>query len=133
MIRVFIGFILGVVATFYALPVIESGIGKIDRPAIGDWLSSDDSQESSKHSTYRPTAGFIQHADTQLAAELVTAISSIRTRAMHAPASEYVVKLITKLVEREPGIQPFVSDRIGDGLTNQEALEIFEQYYSIKV
>ena len=62
----------------------------------------------------------------------MTAISVTRTRALNDQTSDYVVKLITNLIEREPGIQSFVRERLGTGLTNREALEIFEKYYSIQ-
>ena len=43
-----------------------------------------------------------------------------------------MVKLITNLIEQEPGIQTFVRERLGNGITNREALEIFEIYYTVK-
>tara|TARA_B100000700_G_scaffold15921_2_gene15835 strand:+ start:4447 stop:4848 length:402 start_codon:yes stop_codon:yes gene_type:complete len=132
MIRTIIGFILGAVATFYTLPFIESGTGKLPRPAIGDWFSSENNNHSSNIINSVPPSDYRQHADSTLAAEVMTAISVTRTRALNDQTSDYVVKLITNLIEREPGIQSFVRERLGNGLTNREALEIFEKYYSIQ-
>lgn len=131
MIRTIIGFILGAVATFYTLPIIESGTGKLPRPAIDDWFSSDNNNHSSNIINSVPPSDYRQHADNKLAAEVMTAISVTRTHALNDKTSDYVVKLITNLIEREPGIQSFVRERLGNGLTNQEVLEIFEKYYSI--
>lgn len=132
MIRIIIGFILGTAVTFYALPFIESGAGKLPRPAIGDMFSSDDNHHSSNIINSVPPAEYQTLVGNKLAAEVMTAISITRTRALNDQTSDYVVTLITNLVEREPGIQSFVRDRLSNGLTNREALEIFEKYYSLQ-
>ena len=75
MIRTIIGFILGAVATFYTLPFIESGTGKLPRPAIGDWFSSENNNHSSNIINSVPPSDYRQHADSKLAAEVMTALS----------------------------------------------------------
>lgn len=132
MIRTIIGFILGAVATFYILLFIESSTGTLPRPAIGDWLSSESNNHSSNIINSVPPLDYRQHAENKLAAELMTAISVTRARSLNDQTSDYAVMVITNLIEREPEIQPFVRDRLGNGLTNREALEIFEKYYSIQ-
>ena len=132
MIRTVVVFMLGAISTFYILPFIESGTGKLPRPAIGEMFSSNESHHSSNTINSEPPADYRQHIDRKLDAEVMTAISVTRTRALNEQASGYVVKLITSLIEQEPGIQTFVRERLGNGITNREALEIFEKYYSVK-
>ncbi len=132
MIRTIFGFILGVVATFYTLPFIESNFGSLPRPGIGELFAAKENQHSSNIINSVAPEEYAQLTNNKLAAEVMTAISVTRTRALNDQTSDYVVKIITDLVEREPGIQTFVRDRLSNGLTNREALEIFEKYYSIQ-
>lgn len=131
MIRTLIGFVLGVMVTFYTLPVIESSFGKLPRPQIGKIFSSNENHSSNIFNSM-PPAEFQSHFDDKLSGELMTAISITSARALDEQASVYVLKLITNLVEVEPGIQSFVQDRLGDGITNKDALEIFEKFYSLQ-
>ena len=132
MIRTIFGFILGVAATFYTLPFIESNLGSIPRPGIGDLFATKENLHSSNIINSVAPKEYAQLTNNKLAAEVMTAIAVTRTRALNDQTSDYVVKIITDLVEREPGIQTFVRDRLSSGLTNREALEIFEKYYSIQ-
>ena len=131
MFRTLIGFVLGVITTFYTLPVIESNFGKLSRPEIGKIFSSNENHSSNIINSIPPEK-FQTHFDDKRADELMTAISIISARALDEQASVYVLKLITDIVETEPGIQAFVQDRLRDGITNKDALEIFEKYYSLK-
>lgn len=132
MIRILIGFVLGAITTFYTLPFIESKFGDLPRPELGEMFSSKENQHSSNIINSMPPDEYVNYTDNKLAAEVMTAISVTRTRSLNDQTSDYVVKLIADLVEREPDIQTFVRNRLSNGLTNREALEIFEKYYSIQ-
>ncbi|QFT57140.1 hypothetical protein [Microbulbifer sp. THAF38] len=132
MFRIVVGFILGAISTFYILPFIESGTGKLPRPDIGGIFSSDKNHHSSNIINSVPPSDYRQSINQKLDADVMTAISVTRTRSLNEQASSYVVKLITNLIEQEPGIQTFVRERLDNGITNREALEIFEKYYSVK-
>lgn len=132
MIRMLIGFILGTITAFYTLPFIESQFGDLIRPTLSEMFSSGERQHSSNIINSMPPIDYRKKHDTKLAAEVMTAISVTRTRSKNDQTSDYVVKVITDLVEIEPGIQSFVRERLSNGLTNREALEIIEEYYSIQ-
>ncbi|MCG8612059.1 MAG: hypothetical protein MI864_16150 [Pseudomonadales bacterium] len=132
MIRILIGFVLGIITAFYTMEFLESQFGDSPRTELRDLFSSKDNQHSSNIINSMPPEEYVNHSNNKLAAEVMTAISVTRTRSLNDQTSDYVLKLVTKLVGREPGIQTFVRDRLSNGLTNREALEIFEKYYSIQ-
>lgn len=130
MIKTIIGFVLGVVATYYSLPVIEEYSGKLPRPSL---TSTNEVRHTSNIiNSMPPSLRQTNHGSDEFGSEIMTAITLTKTRELDADASDFVLKLITKLIEVEPEIRPFIKNRMPDGLNNREALEIFEQYYSLK-
>jgi len=124
MLRIFFGFAIGLVVAAYTLPIIDKHFGKIPLPDVSKVVSNETTHTSNVINPVPP--------NHSLSAKVQTALSIIGTRPLDAAASDFVVGLITELVEIETGIQPFVRNRVSGGLTNREALEIFEKYYAVQ-
>lgn len=130
MLKTIIGFVLGVITTYYALPVLEEYFGKLPRPVLS---SPKEVNHSSKIiNSVPPSPQKISETGDNFGGEIVTAITLTKSRAADAKSSDFALKLITKLIDDEPEIRPFVKKKLPDGLTNRETLEIFEQYYLLK-
>lgn len=130
MIKTLIGFILGVVASYYTYPYFGDHFRDFGQQINSTSFSSNSHTNNSSRTLLSEQNRMI--ANNQLSVELMTAISVIKTRKLSAHTSEFTVQLISKLVEKEPGIQSFVHARLDNGLSNREALEIFEQYYFLQ-
>jgi hypothetical protein len=130
MIKLIIGFILGVLAAYYTLPVIENYFGKLPRPS---WASgNNEAQHSSNIINSMPPSQRKTPEVHDFSNEIMAAITLSKTHNLDAKASNFSLKIISKLIEANPELKPFVRARIPDGLTNREALEIFEQLYALE-
>jgi|SRR5690554_688079 len=130
MLKTIIGFVLGVITTFYALPILEEYFGKLPRPVLSS--PKEVNHSSNIINSVPPSPQKTAETGDNFGGEIVTAITLTKSRAADAKASDFALKLITKLIDDEPEIRPFVKKKLPDGLTNREALEIFEQYYLLK-
>lgn len=132
MLRIFFGFAIGLIVAAYTLPVIEKHFGKIPLPGVSKVVSNETTHTSNVINPVPPNHFTRTDKNFSLSPKVQTALSVIGTRPLDSATSDFVVGLITELVETEPGIQPFVRNRISGGLTNREALEIFEKYYAVQ-
>lgn len=130
MLKTIIGFVLGVITSYYALPVLEEYFGKLPRPVLSS--PKEVNHSSNIINSAPPSPQKTSETGDNFGGEIVTAITLTKSRAADAKASDFALKLITKLIDDEPEIRPFVKKKLPDGLTNREALEIFEQYYLLK-
>lgn len=131
MFRLVTGFILGLVAAVYTLPVLGNFSGQISCPSISGWFS-DNAGHGSNTINSVPPGEYLPVNQDDFDAKIMTAISVSRMRDLGGPTSEYVIKLISTIADKQPDIRGFILDRLRDGLTNREALEIFERYYAIQ-
>lgn len=67
---------------------------------------------------------------TEMSARVVTAISIISTRSENEQASDYVISAIKLMTQGRPDIQALFQKNSENGLSNKEATEIFEKFYS---
>ena len=67
-----------------------------------------------------------------ISASIRTAITLISARDLDDQTSDFAVNLITDLIEREPKLQKYVRIQLTNGITNKEALNIFEKYFSLQ-
>lgn len=130
MLKTIIGFVLGVITTYYALPVLEEYFGKLPRPVLSS--PKEVNHSSNIINSVPPSPRKTSQTGDDLRNEIMASISVTSLRAPDAQASEFVLKLISKLIDAEAEIRPFVKKKLPDGLTNRETLEIFEQYYLLK-
>lgn len=126
MLKTIIGFILGVIITYYTLPVFEEYFGKLPRPSFTS--PKEINHSSNIINSIPPSPRKTTQTEDDFRGEIMAAINVTILRAPDAEASEPVLKLISNLIDVEPEIRPFVKNRLPDGLNNHEALEIFEQY-----
>lgn len=132
MIRLILGFILGVVATYYTAPSLQSHFKDINLSSMTQMFQSDEQTHSSNTFNSMSPSDISALNNNKMSAKVRTAISLISARNLNDQTSDYAVNLITDLVEQEPGLQQFVLARLNDGITNKEALNIFEQYFSLQ-
>ncbi|MFV9615242.1 MAG: hypothetical protein ACNYZG_04750 [Gammaproteobacteria bacterium] len=132
MIRLILGFILGVVATYYTAPSLKSPFKDINVSSIKQMFQSDEQTHSSNTFNSMSPSDISALNNNKMSAKVRTAISLISARNLNDQTSDYAVNLITDLVEQEPGLQQFVLAQLNDGITNKEALNIFEQYFSLQ-
>jgi hypothetical protein len=130
MLKTIIGFVLGVLTTYYALPVLEDYFGKLPRPVLSS--PKEVNHSSNTINSVPPSPQKTSNAGDDFGGEIITAITLTKSRSPEAKASDFALKLISKLIDDEPEIRPYVKKKLPDGLTNREALEIFEQYYFFK-
>jgi hypothetical protein len=71
-------------------------------------------------------------SNNKMTIKVQTAISLISARNLDDQTSDYAVNIITDLVEQEPQLQQFVRARLNNGITNKEALNIFERFFSLR-
>ena len=131
MIKTLIGFVLGVVASYYTYPYFGHHFHDMSQQINTNIFSGNSSANTSRQTMLLSEQNKML-VDNKLNVELMTAMSVIKTRNLSEHTSDFTVKLISKLIEKEPGIQAFVQSRLDDGISNKEALEIFERYYSIQ-
>jgi hypothetical protein len=132
MIRLIIGFILGVAAAYYTAPSLQSHFKDINLSSMTQMFQSDEQTHSSNTFNSMSPSDISALNNNKMSAKVRTAISLISARNLNDQTSDYAVNLITDLVEQEPGLQQFVLARLNDGITNKEALNIFEQYFSLQ-
>jgi len=135
MIKLLLGFVIGTIFTFYNLPKVEAYFGELDRPDLPNFFSTSQSTATSPERlpqvAYDPA---LRQATKQAAdgMKLITAITMIKTKPPEDQTGEYVIQLISNLANKEPNIARYVHNRMPDGITNREALEIFEKFLSIQ-
>ena len=132
MIKLILGFILGIAAAYYTVPTSKSPLEWIDTAKIHQFFQSDELMHSSNtFNSMSPAETYALNNKSDVSAQIRTAITLISTRDRDDQTSVFAVNLITDLIEREPRLQQYVRTQISDGITNKEALDIFEKYYSL--
>ena len=132
MIRLTIGFILGVAAAYYTVPSLKSPFKDINVSSITQMFQSDGQSHSSNTFNSMSPNDISALSHNKMTAKVQTAVSLISARKLSDQTSNYAVNLITDLVEQEPELQQFVRARLNNGITNKEALNIFEQFFSLQ-
>jgi len=127
MFKLSVGFILGVVATFYSYPTVKDFFGVVFKSEIVETLNDKISYPTSISPAYRQ-----QIEETSDAIHLMTIIALTKAKPISEKAHDYVLKIITDLVNKEPSIATVVQNSLKNGITNQEALAIFEKYISVQ-
>ena len=138
--RIFVGFVLGAAATFFCLPWIEDNVGPLHRPSFDQLVNSGTASfESTSKAINLPPIPDSNRRQVQKALEessfvmdLVAAITLSKSQPAQAISSDYIIKVISKLVDNDSRISSFVQDRLQKGITNHEAIEIFEQFNALK-
>jgi len=132
MIKLILGFFLGIAVAYYTVPTLKSPFNWIDTAKIHSFFQPDErTHVSNTFNAMSPAETVALNNKSNVSAQIRTAITLISTRERNAQTSVFAVNLITDLIEREPRLQPFVRTRINKGITNKEALDIFEKYYSL--
>jgi hypothetical protein len=132
MIRLTLGFILGVTAAYYTAPSLKSPFKDFEVSSITQLFQSDGKTHSSNtFNSMSPAETYALNNRRDVSAQVRTAITLISTRDLGDQTSVFAVNLITDLIEHEPRLQQYVHTQISDGITNKEALDIFEKYYSL--
>ena len=132
MIKLILGFFLGIAAAYYTVPTIKSPLDWAVTTKIQQFFQSDERTHSSNtFNSMSPAETYALNNKDNVSAQIRTAITLISTRDLNDQTSVFSVNLISDLIEREPRLQPYVRTHISDGITNKEALDIFEMYYSL--
>ena len=133
MIRLILGFILGVAAAYYTVPSLQSPFDGFNISKITQFFQSDELTHTSNTFNATPPSE-IESLGYQygVSGKVRNAITLISAHDLDAQTSDYAVNLITDLIVKEPKLQEFVRAQMSDGITNKEALNIFEQYFSLQ-
>jgi len=132
MIKLILGFFLGIAATYYTAPTLKSPLDLISTAKIHQFFQSEELTHSSNtFNSMSPAETYALNNKGNVSAQIRTAITLISTRDLNDQTSIFAVNLISDLIEREPRLQQYVRTHINDGITNKEALDIFEKYYSL--
>lgn len=132
MLRIAMGFLLGAVVTFYALPWIESVYGELPRSDMSQLMPTSESTYSSNvinSMSPQDMEAVNKISKVDFATQMMTAIAVTKSGKLDEQTSPFVIGLITSLIEEEPTLRLYVQNRLSNGLTNKEAMEIFEEYF----
>lgn len=133
MFRLILGFILGVVATYYTITALQPSFDGINKSKIKQLFQSDELTHSSNtFNSMPPPESFKLNNQNNISTQIQTAITLISAHDLNKPTSDYVITIITELIEHEPKLQQYVRIQLKNGLTNKEALNIFEKYFSLQ-
>lgn len=132
MIKLILGFFLGIAAAYYTFPTMKSPFDWAGAAKLQQFFQSDERTHSSNtFNSMSPAETVALNNKANVSAQIRTAITLISTRDLNDQTSIFAVNLISDLIEREPRLQQYVRTHINDGITNKEALDIFEKYYSL--
>lgn len=132
MIRLILGFLLGIAAAYYTFSTMQSPFDWAGTAKIQQFFQSDELTHSSNtFNSLSPAETYALNNKSNVSAQIRTAITLISARDLNDHTSVFAVNLITDLIEREPKLAQYVHTQINDGITNKEALDIFEKYYSL--
>jgi len=131
MIKLILGFFLGIAAAYYTFPTMQSPFDWAGSAKLQPFFQADEQTHSSNTFNSMSPAETYALNKGNVSAQIRTAITLISTRDLNDQTSVFAVNLISDLIEREPRLQPYVRTHISDGITNKEALDIFEKYYSL--
>lgn len=134
MYRLILGFILGIAAAYYTVvPAVESPFNGFNTAKITQFFQSDELTHTSNTFNATPPSE-LESLGYQygVSGKIRNAITLISAHDLDAQTSDYAVNLITDLIVEEPKLQGFVRAQMDNGITNKEALNIFEQYLSLQ-
>jgi len=132
MIKLILGFLLGIAAAYYTFPTMKSPFDWAGTAKLQQFFQADEQTHSSNtFNSMSPAETAALKNRGNVSAQIRTAITLISTRDLNDQTSIFAVNLISDLIEREPRLQPYVRTHINNGITNKEALDIFEKYYSL--
>lgn len=132
MIRLVLGFILGVAAAYYTIPSLKSPFKDINTAKIQELFQPGEPTHSSNTFNSMSPSEIYALENGNISASIRTAITLISARDLDDQTSDFAVNLITDLIEREPKLQKYVRIQLTNGITNKEALNIFEKYFSLQ-
>lgn len=135
MIKTLIGFAIGVCVSIFALTYFETGNSRFSVQGFCQAFSANATDFSSNTINATPPPGFRHRSspdEIQLHTEMFSAVALIKTRPLDDPSTEFINNLVSSLTKSEPGLTAYVRARQENQLTNREALEIFEMYYSLQ-
>jgi hypothetical protein len=135
-IRIFFGFFLGCIFTFYSYPLVQTvmtQVGLVEEKA----RSTLEVKEPAYTLNPNPPISLVRdkkyEASIKEADELkniMKAVSISNTAPEHGKAPDFVVNVIRDFVKMNPHLGFYVRERIDGGLNNKEALEIINKYVS---
>lgn len=127
MIRLLIGFILGVVASYYTFPMFYSAPGPLPKFSL-DNLFSEEQTLSSNTINANPPAHFQQVKADALAERISVARSLAQLNPPQSATAPEVLDVIYSAARKDPVVNSLFLEKAGNGLTNQEALIILSAF-----
>lgn len=130
MIKITIGFVLGVFATFYSLPWVERTSTDLPRPNLSELVSSKDSKHTSNIINSMSLDEIKELQDTDLAREVMSMAYNLKNKDWTEPASGKLINMVKNIATREPQIGQHIQAELSNGMTNIEAFAIINTYFS---
>ena len=124
MFRLLFGFVLGVIASYYAMPYLFKISGPLPSFSIESLLSSDQQLTSNTINATPPSSLRRASPSDTLSERVKIARSLARLQPPKAPASMDVTEVVFSIARQEPYIHTLLQERLPGGLTNEEAIAI---------
>jgi hypothetical protein len=136
MFRVFLGFCLGVAASYYGLPMVDAAMGNVDRVIQGAMPSTRDTEYPSTTlnaspaiDRYKRDAITVNNINAQ---DIDMVMSYLNSHPLDDRSPTMVVSLLSALMELEPGIRQDIRRMLHNGMKNRDALAIIEKYQRLQ-
>lgn len=128
MFRLILGFILGVVASFYFLPYFYSVQGMVPNFSFENVFSGE-SQLDSNTINANPPEPIQRAATTTVAVERInSALSLASLRPPQDAANRDVLDVVFIAAQKDALVNALFLERLANGITNQEAMIILSAY-----
>ena len=134
MFKLIIAFVIGIGIAYYTVPELKAPFDSVVKTFnISQYFEPDELHHTSNTFNATPPDEFENLGyKYNISAKVNNAITMISAHNLNEQTSDYAVSVITDLIDEEPRLQEYVRSKMSDGITNKEALHIFEQYFSLQ-